>query len=88
MCINVSASVLSSCVCVCVMVRAETIFSIVTEAFCSLSPLCHTLDVIVRGGLQHLPAALANMTSGMKGRERLARGRRKRGSLVLYQLLS
>lgn len=39
--------------CPVVMVRAETIFSIVTEAFCSLSPLCHTLDVIVRGGLQH-----------------------------------
>lgn len=66
-CALMSVSLYCPVVCVCVTVRAVAIFSIVTEAFCSLFPLCHTLDVIVRGGLQDLPASLANMASGMKG---------------------
>lgn len=66
-CALMSVSLYCPVVCVCVTVRAVAIFSIATEAFCSLVPLCHTLDVIVRGGLQDSPAALANMTSGMKG---------------------
>lgn len=87
-CALMSVSLYCPAVCVCVTVRAVTIFSIVTEAFCSLFPLCHT-----GCDCERRPAGLASCTCKHdimnEGRERLARGRsERRGSLVLYQLLS